>query len=100
MILMTGLVIAAVAALGATTIVLVVVMLRRSKLRRPARRAEPAVVAAVPEMPRSLHAREHASLKRRLPGVAATDAYAVVPQRSSNVWFLVPPKTMDFSDVD
>jgi hypothetical protein len=38
--------------------------------------------------------------KRRLPGVAATDAYAVVPQRLPSAWNLVPPKVMDFSDAD
>ena len=97
---MEELLVGAVVVLGAMTIVLIVVTARRCKLRGQPRHPQPAVEASrpAPATPRSMSLQP--PLKRRLPGVAATDAYAVVPQRSPNVWFLVPPKTMDFSDTD
>ena len=89
-----GLLVAAVC----TVIAVGIIVARRvgEKNPQPARPGSPQVsparlqAAAVIVEPR----------KRRLPGIAATDAYAVVPQHSPRDWILVPPKTMDFSDVD
>jgi hypothetical protein len=99
--MLMGMLIGAAVGAGIAITALIVVMTRRPPPRWQERVARGSQTMAAQQPTPQPSAAARAPAKRRLPGVAATNAYVIVPRQSPpNVWSLVPPKTMDFSDSD